>query len=130
MAGPTGTLICPSVAGVGKTFLTAIVVDALRKRFAAHAGGGVAVLYCSYQQCAKHTAATMLAALLRQLLLLRGRRAEAGDAAAALLEPLLTRAPRRRRSTSWCRCRPLWRRRVCLCSSTHWTSATGRSGSR
>ncbi len=84
MTGHTQTLICPGVQGAGKTFLTAIVVDALRKRIAADVAGiaGIAVLYCNYQKRDEYTARVMLSALVGQLLVCRCAQA----VAAALLE--------------------------------------------
>ncbi len=65
--GAKRTLFCPGIPGGGKTFMTAIVVDTLHRRFAGPTVG-IAVLYCNYKMREEQNARTFLAGLLGQLL--------------------------------------------------------------
>ncbi|KAI9781882.1 MAG: hypothetical protein M1839_005676 [Geoglossum umbratile] len=61
------TLFCPGIPGVGKTILTAIVIDDLTIRFQNDSNIGIAYLYCNFQRHDEQKADDLLASLLKQL---------------------------------------------------------------
>ncbi|KAF1956199.1 hypothetical protein CC80DRAFT_472913 [Byssothecium circinans] len=62
------TMVCPGMAGAGKTVVSAIAVDHLQQRFQNDANVGLAYLYFNYKNGQEHTHETVLRSLLRQLL--------------------------------------------------------------
>ncbi len=64
---PSRTLLCPGIPGAGKTFLSAIVVQALRQRFPGPETA-VCFLYCNYRMRDEQNARNLLAGLVRQML--------------------------------------------------------------
>ncbi len=66
LEGSNRTLFCPGIPGGGKTFMTAIVVDTLHRRFPG-SNVGIAALYCNYKMREEQNARSFLAGLLRQL---------------------------------------------------------------
>ena len=73
------TLYCPGIPGAGKTVMAANAVDYLIRT----GDHGVAVVYCSYKASAEETAATLLGAILRQLV-------DARPSTGKYVEPLRT----------------------------------------
>jgi Cdc6-like AAA superfamily ATPase len=61
------TLFCPGIPGVGKTILTAIVIDDLTTRFQNDSNIGIAYLYCNFRRRNEQKADDLLASLLKQL---------------------------------------------------------------
>jgi Cdc6-like AAA superfamily ATPase len=61
------TLFCPGIPGAGKTMMSSIVVDDLRKTFADNDRVGIACLFCSYKRHNEQGLADLLASLLKQL---------------------------------------------------------------
>ncbi|KAI9731742.1 MAG: hypothetical protein M1834_004531 [Cirrosporium novae-zelandiae] len=66
-SGTEQTLFCPGIPGAGKTIITSIVVDNLRKNFQAHSDIGIAYLYCIYNEQQAQKGVKLLRGLLRQL---------------------------------------------------------------
>lgn len=62
------TLFCPGIPGAGKTMVAAIAIDQLLDS-AVNGGHGVAYLYCNYKSQADQDTTSMLAAILKQLIL-------------------------------------------------------------
>ncbi|KAL4884869.1 hypothetical protein BJY04DRAFT_214751 [Aspergillus karnatakaensis] len=60
------TLYCPGIPGAGKTIIAASVIDHLQ-RTVCHSEGGLAYIYCTYNE--RYTARDLLESLLRQLCL-------------------------------------------------------------
>ena len=60
------TLWCSGIPGAGKTIITSIVIDHIKKH---HVGDkvGLAYFYCDYRDQEVHTAANVVSSLLRQL---------------------------------------------------------------
>jgi hypothetical protein len=67
LEGRTPTLLCPGIPGAGKTFMSAIEVNYLEKKFPRRDEVGIAVLFCSYSMQEEQTKEKLLAGLLRQL---------------------------------------------------------------
>lgn len=63
--GPNETLFCPGIPGSGKTMLTAIAIDHLLNLESIAVG--VAFVYCNYKTQVDQNAASLLAAILKQL---------------------------------------------------------------
>ncbi|KAH0551748.1 hypothetical protein GP486_007034 [Trichoglossum hirsutum] len=61
------TLFCPGIPGVGKTILTAIVIDNLTTQFQNDSNIGIAYLYCNFRRHNEQKADDLLASLLKQL---------------------------------------------------------------
>ena len=61
------TLFCPGIPGAGKTILTSIVIDCLRKRFQNDSTIGIAYIYCNYRRQQEQRPTDLLASLLKQL---------------------------------------------------------------
>ncbi|KAL4947847.1 hypothetical protein BDW69DRAFT_105504 [Aspergillus filifer] len=61
------TLFCPGNPGVGKTLITATVVDHVHSTFQDDPGVGIAYLYCNFRQHDVQRVDDMLANLLKQL---------------------------------------------------------------
>src|SRR6266704_3252811 len=66
LQGSDKTLFCPGIPGAGKTMIAAIAIDYLC-RTARSNSVGVAYLFCNYKAQADQSAASLLAALLKQL---------------------------------------------------------------
>ena len=73
--GPNKTLFCPGIPGAGKTIIAAIAIDHLLKVMLTGAVG-VAYVYCNYKAQADQNAASLLAAILKQLVQARRSIAE------------------------------------------------------
>jgi Cdc6-like AAA superfamily ATPase len=67
---PKTTLFCPGIPGAGKTILAAITVDQLLDS-AQNDAYGVAYVYCNYKSQADQNIASILAAILKQLVQIR-----------------------------------------------------------
>ncbi|KAF1807997.1 hypothetical protein P152DRAFT_259009 [Eremomyces bilateralis CBS 781.70] len=66
LQGANRTLFCPGIPGAGKTMMAAIAIDHLYK--STQSGDiGVAYIFCNNKAKADHSARTLLAALLKQL---------------------------------------------------------------
>jgi hypothetical protein len=63
---PKGTLFCPGIPGAGKTIIAAIAIDHLLKAAQSNAVG-VAYVYCNYKAQEQQDCASLLAAILKQL---------------------------------------------------------------
>jgi hypothetical protein len=63
---PKKTLFCPGIPGAGKTMIAAIAIDHLLKAVQC-SDIGVAYVYCNYKAQKKQDAASLLAAILKQL---------------------------------------------------------------
>jgi Cdc6-like AAA superfamily ATPase len=61
------TLFCPGIPGAGKTMMSSIVVDHLRKAFGGNDRIGIACLFCSYMRLTEQRSADLLTSLLKQL---------------------------------------------------------------
>jgi Cdc6-like AAA superfamily ATPase len=61
------TLFCPGIPGAGKTMMSSIVVDDLRKTFDDNDRIGIACLFCSYKRQNEQSPADLFASLLKQL---------------------------------------------------------------
>ena len=68
-SGQKPTLFCPGIPGAGKTLLTSIAIHNLQKRFEHHANVGITYFYFNYKQQAEQSIESLLASLLKQLLL-------------------------------------------------------------
>ncbi|KAF1951854.1 hypothetical protein CC80DRAFT_519104 [Byssothecium circinans] len=68
VSGATPTLFCPGIPGAGKTMIAAIAVDHLQKTVQT-TDVGVAYVYCNYKRQADQTTSSLLAAMLKQLVL-------------------------------------------------------------
>jgi DNA replication protein DnaC len=66
LQGSDKTLFCPGIPGAGKTMMAAIVVNHLCRTTRGD-NIGVAYLFCSYKEQADQSTASLLAALLKQL---------------------------------------------------------------
>lgn len=66
LSQPKETLFCPGIPGAGKTMIAAIVIDHLLKAVQSSAVG-VAYVYCNYKAQGEQDAASLLAAILKQL---------------------------------------------------------------
>ncbi|RYP65432.1 hypothetical protein DL770_009008 [Monosporascus sp. CRB-9-2] len=64
--GSEQTLFCPGIPGAGKTMVAAIAIDYLLGTMQSNTIG-VAYIYCNYKAQADQTAASLLAAILKQL---------------------------------------------------------------
>lgn len=73
--GPNKTLFCPGIPGAGKTMIAAIAIDHLLKVMLTGVVG-VAYVYCNYKAQADQNAASLLAAILKQLVQARWSIAE------------------------------------------------------
>jgi hypothetical protein len=62
----TGTLFCPGIPGAGKTMIAAIMIDHILNSMH-NSPRGVAYVYFNYKAQAEQDAASMLAAILKQL---------------------------------------------------------------
>jgi NACHT domain len=62
------TLFCAGIPGVGKTMITAIVVDHLSFKFQNDASVGTAYLYCNFRRQQEGTSEALLLSLLKQLI--------------------------------------------------------------
>ncbi|KAI9771508.1 MAG: hypothetical protein M1840_002128 [Geoglossum simile] len=60
------TLFCPGIPGVGKTILTAIVIDNLTTRFQNHSNIRIVYLYCNFRRRDEQKTDNLLASLLKQ----------------------------------------------------------------
>ncbi|PYI02595.1 purine and uridine phosphorylase [Aspergillus sclerotiicarbonarius CBS 121057] len=74
LATPSETLFCTGIQGVGKTMMTAMVVDNLRARFlhtidSQHVKIGIVFLYCIYERKNEQKSDDLLASILSQLAL-------------------------------------------------------------
>ena len=69
---PIDSLYCPGIPGAGKTMIAAIAIDYLSKNVQSEAIG-VAFVYCNYKAQADQTVASLLAAILKQLAIVRGQ---------------------------------------------------------
>jgi Cdc6-like AAA superfamily ATPase len=65
--GKEQTLFCPGIPGAGKTVMSSIVVDDLRKTFDDSDRIGISYLFCSYKRQNEQRSANLLASLLKQL---------------------------------------------------------------
>ena len=63
----TLALFCPGIPGAGKTMMSSIVVDDLRKTYGDNDRIGIACLFCSYKRQNEQGSADLLASLLKQL---------------------------------------------------------------
>lgn len=63
---PKKTLFCPGIPGAGKTIIAAIAVDHLLKTVQSN-NIGVAYVYCNYKRQQQQDTASLLAAVLKQL---------------------------------------------------------------
>ncbi|KAF2186776.1 hypothetical protein K469DRAFT_775866 [Zopfia rhizophila CBS 207.26] len=61
------TLFCPCIPGAGKTMMAAITIDYLPRTVESNTIG-VAYLYCNYKAQADQTTASLIAAILKQLM--------------------------------------------------------------
>ncbi|RMJ16654.1 hypothetical protein CDV36_003671 [Fusarium kuroshium] len=61
------TLFCPGIPGVGKTIITASVIEYLHSRFRDRKDIGIAYIYCNFQQQDEQKAEDLLASVLKQL---------------------------------------------------------------
>jgi hypothetical protein len=66
LCGSDQTLFCPGIPGAGKTMMAAIAIDHLCRTTRSE-GIGVAYLFCSYKAQVDQSAASLFAALLKQL---------------------------------------------------------------
>ena len=62
-----GVLFCPGDPGVGKTVLTATVIEDLAQRFLGDTQVGLAYVYCSFKRTKEQELEHLLAALIKQL---------------------------------------------------------------
>ncbi|KAL2814424.1 hypothetical protein BJX63DRAFT_442496 [Aspergillus granulosus] len=63
------TLFCPGIPGAGKTMMSSIVVDSLRKEFPDDGSEtGIACLFCSYKKQNEQTSAHLMANIVKQLI--------------------------------------------------------------
>ncbi|KAL2865239.1 uncharacterized protein BJX67DRAFT_382980 [Aspergillus lucknowensis] len=62
------TLFCPGIPGAGKTMMSSIVVDSLRKEFPDESETGIACLFCSYKKQNEQTSAHLVANIMKQLI--------------------------------------------------------------
>ncbi|GFF95605.1 ankyrin repeat and SAM domain-containing protein 3 [Aspergillus udagawae] len=62
-----GVLFCPGIPGAGKTILTSIVVDYLRKKHGPNNDVGLAYIFCNFQQQQNQKLDIILANILGQL---------------------------------------------------------------
>jgi Cdc6-like AAA superfamily ATPase len=60
-------LFCPGMPGAGKTIITSIVVEHLRKKFENAIGIGIAYLYCNFKRQQEQRPVDLLLSLLKQL---------------------------------------------------------------
>jgi Cdc6-like AAA superfamily ATPase len=58
------TLFCPGIPGAGKTIMAASVIAKLQHELS-HGDGGLAYIYCTYNE--RHTARDLIASILKQL---------------------------------------------------------------
>ena len=65
--GSKQTLFCPGIPGAGKTIMSSIVIDHLRKTFRKD-NFGVAFIYCRYKLRMEQSPQSVLSSLLRQLI--------------------------------------------------------------
>ncbi|KAF2121350.1 ankyrin repeat domain-containing protein [Lophiotrema nucula] len=72
---PKGILFCPGIPGAGKTMIAAIAIDHLLKTVQS-TSIGVAYVYCSYKAQGEQSVASLLAAILKQLVQARPSYAE------------------------------------------------------
>ncbi|KAB5549983.1 ankyrin repeat-containing domain protein [Coniochaeta sp. 2T2.1] len=68
LRGPSTTLFCPGIPGAGKSVMAAAAVDRLLKNMRSDSVG-VAFIYCNYKSHAGATGGSLLATILKQLLL-------------------------------------------------------------
>jgi hypothetical protein len=61
------TLYCPGIPGAGKTIITAIVIDYLKKLFQDNNSIGIAYIYCNFQRQDEQKVDDLLLNLLKQL---------------------------------------------------------------
>jgi hypothetical protein len=61
-----GTLFCPGIPGASKTIVVAIAIDYLLKSMQ-NSSHGIAYVYCNYKAREEQDAASILAAVLKQL---------------------------------------------------------------
>lgn len=61
------TLFCPGIPGAGKTMMSSIVVDDLRKTFDDNDRIGIACLFCNYRRLNEQSSTDLFASLLKQL---------------------------------------------------------------
>jgi len=61
-------LFCTGIPGVGKTMISAIVVDHFCSRFQNDASVGIAYLYCNFRRQQEETSEALLLSLLKQLI--------------------------------------------------------------
>ncbi|KAI1738955.1 hypothetical protein F4680DRAFT_466763 [Xylaria scruposa] len=64
--GVNTTLFCPGIPGAGKTMISSLVINHLRKTSDRH-GVGVVFLYCNYKEDKERKVVNLLSALLKQL---------------------------------------------------------------
>ena len=67
--GQEPTLFCPGIPGAGKTLLTSIVIDDIQGRCKGHSDVAIAFVYFSYKRPTDQTIESVLASLLKQMLL-------------------------------------------------------------
>ncbi|KAG8534359.1 uncharacterized protein KY384_001203 [Bacidia gigantensis] len=64
-AAETSTLWCPGIPGAGKTIISSLVIDRLRRNKGLDVG--LAFFYCDYRDIDNHTTANIIASLTKQL---------------------------------------------------------------
>ncbi|KAI1751736.1 hypothetical protein F4782DRAFT_540762 [Xylaria castorea] len=64
--GVNATLFCPGIPGAGKTMISSLVINHLRRTSDRH-GSGVVFLYCNYKEDKERKVVNLLSALLKQL---------------------------------------------------------------
>lgn len=65
--GDRRTLFCPGMPGAGKTMLSSIVIEHLKRRFEGDSLVGVSFMFCNFRQHDEQTPRDLLASMLKQL---------------------------------------------------------------
>ncbi|KAF4775025.1 ankyrin repeat protein [Colletotrichum scovillei] len=65
--GDRRTLFCPGMPGAGKTMLSSIVIEYLKRRFEGNSLVGVSFMFCNFRRHDEQTPRDLLASMLKQL---------------------------------------------------------------
>ncbi|KAI3534099.1 ankyrin repeat protein [Colletotrichum filicis] len=65
--GDRRTLFCPGMPGAGKTMLSSIVIEHLKRRFEENSTVGVSFMFCNFRRHDEQTPRNLLASVLKQL---------------------------------------------------------------
>ncbi|KAK1479142.1 ankyrin repeat protein [Colletotrichum tamarilloi] len=65
--GDRRTLFCPGMPGAGKTMLSSIVIEHLKRRFEGNSTVGVSFMFCNFRRHDEQTPRNLLASILKQL---------------------------------------------------------------